>query len=75
MGSLPFSSSISALEATPMSVPRVSKISTNRKANMTTRKSILNIRLKSRCQRMGLRLAGAKEAMPADKSGMTLNIF
>ena len=37
-GSLPSSSSISALEATPMRVPRVSNRSTKRKENMTAKK-------------------------------------
>ena len=37
--SLPSSSSMSALEAHPMTVPRVSKMSTNRNANTTTMKS------------------------------------
>ena len=37
-GRRPSSSSISALVATPMSVPRVSKISTNRKENTTMMK-------------------------------------
>ena len=35
-GSLPFSSSISAFEHTPIRVPKVSKRSTNRKENTTT---------------------------------------
>ena len=37
-GSLPSSSSMSALEATPIRVPRVSNRSTNRKENMTAKK-------------------------------------
>ena len=37
-GSFPSSSSISALEATPIKVPRVSNMSTNRNANMIVRK-------------------------------------
>ena len=37
-GSLPFLSSMSALEATPIKVPRVSNISTNRNASSTTMK-------------------------------------
>ena len=74
-GRRPRSSSMLALDETPMSVPNVSKISTKRKANMTTRKSRLKTRLKSSWPRMGLRLAGAKAAAPPDRSGMTLNIF
>ena len=38
-GSLPSSSSMSALEAQPIRVPSVSKISTNRNANSTEKKS------------------------------------
>ena len=37
-GSLPSSSSMSALDATPIRVPRVSNRSTNRKENMTAKK-------------------------------------
>ena len=39
LGSLPFSSSMPALEETPTRVPRVSKRSTNKNANRITRKS------------------------------------
>ena len=42
---------------------------------MTTRKSRLNILLKSSCPRIGVRLAGANDAAPAERLGMTLNIF
>ena len=38
-GSLPFSSSISTLDAQPMTVPNVSKTSTNKKENIITKKS------------------------------------
>ena len=40
-GSMPFSSSISDFVATPISVPSVSKTSTNRKAKTTTMKSMI----------------------------------
>ena len=46
-GSLPFSSSISALDETPISVPIVSNISTNKNANITTIKSTSLIEWKS----------------------------
>ncbi len=39
LGNCPSSSSISALEATPISVPNVSKISTNKNANKIARNS------------------------------------
>ena len=46
-GSLPSLSSIFALVATPISVPRVSKISTNRNEKMTTMKFTMPTALKS----------------------------
>ncbi|SCI93347.1 Uncharacterised protein [uncultured Butyricicoccus sp.] len=46
-GSLPSLSSISALVATPISVPRVSKISTNRNEKITTIKLMMPTVLKS----------------------------
>ena len=47
LGSLPSLSSISALDATPISVPSVSNRSTNRNANITTIKSRIRIPEKS----------------------------
>ena len=68
-GSLPSLSSISALEATPISVPRVSNISTNRNANTTTKKSSENRRLKSIFKKVGAMLG---IAIPLEKSGRRL---
>ena len=62
-GSLPSLSSISALVAHPISVPRVSKISTNRNANTTTRKFSDPITEKSILNSVGAREAGA-DTMP-----------
>ena len=56
--SSPFSSSIFALEAQPISVPRVSNTSTKRKANITTKKSAVYINEKSSCPNVGASDAG-----------------
>ena len=72
-GSFPSSSSMFALEETPTRVPRVSKISTKRNAKRTTKKSGLITFEKSSCMKMGDRLTGVKEAMPAERSGRVLN--
>ena len=71
LGSFPSLSSISALEATPIRVPRVSNISTNRNANITTRKSRDSTRLKSTCIKVSFMLGIPK---PDVKSGITLNM-
>ena len=46
-GNLPFLSSILALVATPMRVPKVSNRSTNKKATITTKKSVRRITFQS----------------------------
>ena len=69
LGSFPSLSSISALEATPMRVPRVSNRSTNRNANMTTKKSRDKIPEKSICIKVGARLG---TLIPLEKSGSRL---
>ena len=51
-GSLPSLSSMSALEATPINVPSVSNISTNRNANMMTTKSSVKTMEKSNLSRL-----------------------
>ena len=68
-GRRPCSSSMLALDATPMRVPRVSNISTNRNANMTTRKSREATRLKSIFMKVGARLG---MEIPLEKSGSRL---
>ena len=68
-GSFPSLSSISALEATPIRVPRVSNISTNKNANMMTTKSRENTMEKSIFIRVGVR-AGMEK--PLEKSGSRL---
>ena len=65
-GSLPFSSSISALEATPIKVPKVSNKSTNIKATMMVIKLKVAIALKSSCIKVGARLG---MEMPLEKLG------
>ena len=55
-GSLPSSSSILALEDTPISVPIVSNISTNRNAKTTTAKSNVNIPSNWSLPKIGARL-------------------
>ena len=54
LGSLPFSSSILALLATPISVPSVSNMSTKRNEHIITIKSIniktLKVKALSKCQ-------------------------
>ena len=52
-GSFPSSSSIFALDAQPIKVPRVSKTSTKRKAKTTTRKFKENTLLKSILKKVG----------------------
>ena len=52
-GSLPSSSSISALDAQPIKVPKVSNTSTKRKAKTTTRKLRERILLKSNLANVG----------------------
>ena len=52
-GSLPSSSSILALEAQPIRVPKVSNTSTKRKANTTTKKFKEKILLKSNLPKLG----------------------
>ena len=68
-GSFPFSSSILALVDTPISVPRVSKISTNKKAKITTRNSREKIPENSSFPKIGERLGIAS---PLLKSGSRL---
>ena len=68
-GSFPSLSSISALEATPIRVPRVSNISTNKNANMMTTKSRENTMEKSIFIRVGVR-AGMEK--PLEKLGSRL---
>ena len=62
-GSFPSSSSISAFDAQPISVPRVSNISTNRKANMMTIKLMISIPSNDSCMKVGAMLSGM-EKMP-----------
>ena len=70
-GSFPSLSSISALDATPISVPSVSNISTNRNANMMVTKFRDRMPLKSILKKVGAMLWIPK---PLEKSGSTLNI-
>ena len=60
---------MSALEATPISVPSVSNRSTNRNANTTAKKSSENMLLKSIFIRVGAILG---IAIPLEKSGSRL---
>ena len=69
-GSLPSLSSISALEATPIRVPRVSNISTNRNANIMTTKSSVKTMEKSIFINVGAMLG---MEIPFEKSGRRLN--
>ena len=69
-GSLPSLSSISALEATPISVPSVSNISTNRNANIMTTKSSVKTMEKSIFINVGAMLG---MEIPFEKSGRRLN--
>ena len=57
-GSFPSLSNISALDAQPISVPRVSKTSTKRKAKTTTKNSRLATFDKSSCIKVGATEAG-----------------
>ena len=57
-GSFPSSSSISALEAQPIKVPKVSNTSTKRKAKTTTKNSRLATFERSRCIKVGATDAG-----------------
>ena len=68
-GSLPSLSSISALEATPISVPSVSNISTNRNANIMTTKSSVKTMEKSIFINVGAMLG---MEIPFEKSGRRL---
>lgn len=68
-GSLPSLSSISALEATPIRVPRVSNISTNRNANIMTTKSSVKTMEKSIFINVGAMLG---MEIPFEKSGRRL---
>ena len=68
-GSLPSLSSMSALEATPIRVPRVSNISTNRNANTMTMNWLNGIAVKFSLQKIGARLG---MEIPAEKSGSRL---
>ena len=69
-GSLPSLSSISALEATPINVPSVSNISTNRNANILTTKSSVKTMEKSIFINVGAMLG---MEIPFEKSGRRLN--
>ena len=69
-GSLPSLSSISALEATPINVPSVSNISTNRNANIMTTKSSVKTMEKSIFINVGAMLG---MEIPFEKSGRRLN--
>ena len=64
---------MSAFEATPISVPSVSKRATKREARTTTRKSRDAARDRSSFRKIGDGSAGRNEATPAEKSGSTLN--
>ena len=68
-GSLPSLSSMSALEATPIRVPRVSNISTNKNANMITIKSSEKTPAKSIFIKVGAILG---TEIPLEKSGRRL---
>ena len=70
-GSLPSLSSILALEATPIRVPRVSNKSTNMKESMIVIKLKVKIALKSSCMKVGARLG---TEIPLAKLGITENI-
>ena len=68
-GSFPSLSSISALEATPISVPIVSKISTNRNAKIITANSRSGTPSRLNLQKIGARLG---MEIPLEKSGSRL---
>ena len=68
-GSLPSLSSMSALEATPISVPSVSNMSTKRNANIITTKSSENTIEKSIFIKVGIMLG---TEIPFEKSGSRL---
>ena len=71
-GSLPSLSSMSALEATPISVPSVSNMSTKRNANIiTTKSSRENTMEKSIFIKVGIMLG---TEIPFEKSGAGCNI-
>ena len=71
LGSLPSLSSISALAATPISVPSVSNMSTNRNASIMVIKSGLKMPEKSSLPNVGM-IEGI--ARPFEKFGSTENI-
>ena len=71
LGSFPSLSSISALDATPIRVPSVSNMSTNRNANMMVRKLNEKMPLKSSFKNVGAMLGRER---PELKSGSTLNM-
>ena len=71
-GNFPSESSIFAFDETPTNVPNVSKISTKRNANKTTRKFKLINCEKSSCRKIGEISTGTKEANPLEKSGNVL---
>jgi len=60
-GSFPSLSSMSALDAQPISVPRVSNISTKRNANMITIKLMISIPLKDIFMKVGAMLSGMEK--------------
>ena len=68
-GSFPFLSSMFALEDTPIRVPMVSNISTNRNANMITKNSPVFRMEKSSFPKIGARLGMES---PLEKSGNRL---
>ena len=69
LGSFPSASSIFALDATPISVPSVSNMSTNKNANIIIKKSRLNNPEKSTCINVGA-ILGIES--PFEKSGSRL---
>ena len=71
LGSFPFSSNIFAFVETPINVPSVSKISTNKNANTTTINSPIWIPEKLSFPKIGLRLG---IEIPLLKSGSKLYI-
>lgn len=69
LGSFPFLSNMSALDATPIKVPSVSNISTNKNANIITKKSRVNTIEKSIFIKVGARLG---TVILPEKSGRRL---
>ena len=70
-GSLPSSSSMSALEATPIRVPRVSNRSTKRNENMTAKKFRMPTPLKSTLNTWPKVLPRAEKSKLMNEVGMT----